>query len=116
MRAIPHLMLRTPTAVASLVGTTHSRIVPRLPIGIAYYSRWVIGLLAPVHVVIVVIVPKMPLVLSLRVEILSLITHSADSHAAHCSIHFSPSLHFPHSQRCHTGPHRRHTAAVTSSP
>ena len=66
-------MLRTPTAVASLIGATLSRIVPRFFIGIVHHSRLVVGLLAPMHVVVIIVVPDRPLVLALRVEIFSLV-------------------------------------------
>jgi len=73
MRVVPYLMLRTPTAVASLVGATLSHIVPRFFAGIVHHSRLIGGLLAPMHVVVIVVVPERPLVLALRVEIFSLV-------------------------------------------
>ena len=115
MQAVLHLMLRTPIVVASFVGATLPRIVPRLFASIAHHSRPVLGLLALIHVVVIAVVPGRPLVLVLKVKIFSLVPLLLIPPKAPCSILFSPSLPFPCSLRCHIGHRSKCTEARTSS-
>jgi len=71
--AISHLALRTPTGAVTLSRTTFLAVVPWLATGTAGHPRLIVGVLASTCVVVVVEVPRRPLVRALKVEVFSLI-------------------------------------------
>ena len=78
MWAIPYLMLRTPTVVASLSRAAFLGITSRLATHVVDHPRLIVGVLASTCIVVGVIVPRRPLIRTLRVEVLLFISLSLD--------------------------------------